>query len=240
MLKILFIGNSFSEDTTAYLEKVAEGELFVRNLYIGGCSLEMHANNIKENKPAYAYQKDAAGIEHVSINDALHFDAWDIISVQQVSGLSGIPDSYEPYLEFVLGYVREQCPKAKIVFHRTWSYEMGSAHGDFPRYNCDPDLMFSRIIEASTAAAERYGLDIIPVGNAIELARLIPRFTHGAKDSMHRDGFHLSLTFGRYLAALTACAYFTRKSVKGVKFAPEGVDEEAARLLKIIADTVVL
>ena len=182
MLKILFIGNSFSEDTTAYLEKVAEGELFVRNLYIGGCSLEMHANNIKENKPAYAYQKDAAGIEYVSINDALHFDAWDIISVQQVSGLSGIPESYEPYLEYVLGYVREQCPKAKIVFHRTWSYEMGSAHGDFPRYNCDPDLMFSKIIEASTAAAERYGLDIIPVGNAVELARLIPRFTHGAKD----------------------------------------------------------
>ena len=39
MKKILCIGNSFSQDATRYLEAIADGELFVRNCYIGGCSL---------------------------------------------------------------------------------------------------------------------------------------------------------------------------------------------------------
>ena len=54
-MKILAIGNSFSQDATRYLQDIAAsaGEnLFVRNLYIGGCSLEMHAKNITENAPA--------------------------------------------------------------------------------------------------------------------------------------------------------------------------------------------
>lgn len=238
-MKILFIGNSFSQDTTKYLESVAEGEIYARNLYIGGCSLEMHANNIKEANAYYSYEKDAEEMLKVSINEALHFEKWDIISVQQVSYQSGKPESYEPHLGFVVDFIRENCPDAKIVFNRTWSYERGSDHPAFPHYDCDPDLMFRKIIEATQIVEAKYGFEMIPVGNAVQAARLIPRFTHGAEDSMHRDGFHLSLTFGRYLAALTAYAFLTKKSAQLVKFIPEGVDGEAASMLKIIADTVV-
>ena len=46
MLKILGLGNSFSWDATTYLDRVA-GDLYVRNLHIGGCSLEMHVDKIK-------------------------------------------------------------------------------------------------------------------------------------------------------------------------------------------------
>lgn len=238
-MKILFIGNSFSQDTAEYLQRVAGGELFVRNLYIGGCSLKMHEENIKANSATYQYQDASAWTELVSINDALHFEKWDVISVQQASYESGLAESYEPSLTFILDFVRKNCPEAKIVFHRTWSYEKGSTHASFPVYNCDSAYMFSKIIEASRAAAERHGLEIIPVGNAVEVARLIPRFSPGMPDSMHRDGFHLSLTFGRYLAALTAYAFFTGKSARAVEYAPAGVDEEAAYMLKIIADSAV-
>ena len=99
--------------------------------------------------------------------------------------------------------------------------------------------MFSKILVASRIAAERYGIEIIPTGNAVQIARLLPRYTHGAELSMHRDGFHLSLGIGRYLAALTAYAYFTKKSARLVDFVPEGVSAEDAYTLKIIADTVV-
>ncbi len=54
-MKILAIGNSFSQDATRYLQDIAASageELFVRNLYIGGCSLEMHSKNIAENANA--------------------------------------------------------------------------------------------------------------------------------------------------------------------------------------------
>lgn len=59
MLKILAIGNSFSQDSTTYLYDLAKSggvELKVVNLYIGGCSLETHWNNIVENKKDYEYQ----------------------------------------------------------------------------------------------------------------------------------------------------------------------------------------
>ena len=55
-MKILSIGNSFSEDATAYLHKISEAgnsPIDVYNLYIGGCSLEMHACNIKSGEKKY-------------------------------------------------------------------------------------------------------------------------------------------------------------------------------------------
>ena len=50
MLSILAIGNSFSQDATAYLHMAAEAagvETLVVNLYIGGCSLKTHWENMQ-------------------------------------------------------------------------------------------------------------------------------------------------------------------------------------------------
>ena len=50
MIKILAIGNSFSQDATHYLQQIAAADtvdMKVVNLYIGGCSLERHWNNIQ-------------------------------------------------------------------------------------------------------------------------------------------------------------------------------------------------
>ena len=50
MMKVLAIGNSFSQDATHYLHKIAASdgvEMKVVNLYIGGCSLEQHWKNIQ-------------------------------------------------------------------------------------------------------------------------------------------------------------------------------------------------
>ena len=55
MLKVLAIGNSFSQDATAMLERLNDN-LYVRNLYIGGCSLERHYNNMISHEAAYAYE----------------------------------------------------------------------------------------------------------------------------------------------------------------------------------------
>lgn len=44
-LKILAIGNSFSEDATRYLHQLANAagiDTKIVNLYIGGCPLERH------------------------------------------------------------------------------------------------------------------------------------------------------------------------------------------------------
>ena len=52
MAKILTIGNSFSQDSTAMLHDLAAAagvETKVVNLYIGGCSLQQHWENATHN-----------------------------------------------------------------------------------------------------------------------------------------------------------------------------------------------
>lgn len=58
-MNVLCIGNSFSQDATRYLHQIAEAAedaLKVVNLYIGGCPLRRHYNNILEDAKAYAME----------------------------------------------------------------------------------------------------------------------------------------------------------------------------------------
>ena len=82
-MKILSIGNSFSVDAQAWLHEIAQNqgaELTLGNLYIGGCSLETHDANIRENKPAYTYYKTGCAEREASVGEALREEAWDVVT----------------------------------------------------------------------------------------------------------------------------------------------------------------
>ena len=63
-VRILAIGNSFSEDAVEqHLYDLAKEEgvpVIIGNMYIGGCSLERHVNNARNDAPAYRYRKISA------------------------------------------------------------------------------------------------------------------------------------------------------------------------------------
>ena len=160
-MNVLCIGNSFSQDATRYLHQISNDEIFVRNLYIGGCSLETHMNNIKENNAYYEYQKNGRKLKMTSINDALKKKKWDYVTIQQVSHFSGMEETYEPFIGFIIDYIKAECPKAKIVFHRTWSYDPSSNHSGFVNYDRSTELMYQRIMEATNNITKKYSLDII-------------------------------------------------------------------------------
>ena len=237
MTRILAIGNSFSQDATAFLQAMADSagvEADIVNLYIGGCSLQMHAENIAQDAAAYSYERNGTGTGRmVSIREALEEGPWDVVTVQQVSGLSGVPESYEPWGREVLDCVRTYAPGAKIWFHRTWAYEIDSEHGDFPRYGRDQAAMHRAILSASESFARDHGLQIIPVGDVIAALRREAPFRYGqGGESLCRDGFHMSYTHGRYAAAL--CWFeILLGDCSQVRFVPEGVVQE-----KIIRETV--
>ena len=235
-MNVLCIGNSFSEDATTYLQKIANGELYVRNLAIGGCSLEQHYNNIVGNVADYEYQKNGRCLRMISIEEALGKRKWDYITVQQVSQDSGIIDTYEPFLGEIVKFLREKCPNAKIVLHRTWAYADASDHGGFVNYDRDRKKMYNAIVDTTNKIAEKYGFDIIPCGDAIEMARDLPEFKPGAELSLNRDGFHLSLSYGRYLAALVMCKYFTGCDTTKVEYEPSNTDKAINAKLKEIAN----
>ena len=68
--KLLAIGNSFSQDATHYLHQIAAADqmdLKVGNLYIGGCSLERHWENIQNEAEEYLYEENGTSTEKHAI-----------------------------------------------------------------------------------------------------------------------------------------------------------------------------
>ena len=236
-MKVLAIGNSFSQDATRYLEAIANsaGEsLFVRNLYIGGCSLERHVKNFETNeKDAYAYQKDAEELSRISLPEALAAEEWDLITLQQVSSYSGIYGSYLPHLPILIDRVLTVRPHARIVFHRTWAYEWNAENPNFVLYGSDTEKMHKAIMDVTERITQEYSLPVIPAGDAIMRAKRDPVFDIRAGGlSLHRDGYHLSLEYGRYLAGLVWFHFLTGRSPEEVTYVPDGADPAIINRLK--------
>ena len=238
MKKILAIGNSFSEDATRYIHQIAESageECLVVNLYIGGCPLWYHADNIVTNKQEYRYERNGEITTRlVSISEAMAEEDWDVITIQQASGLSGKIESFTPFADELIAYVRKNKPCAKIFFHQTWAYPDGSKHPDFFKYDFSQKKMFSQIVSASRGYASSRGLGIILSGETIEELRGKKEFSPsmGGVD-LCRDGFHLNLVYGRYAAGATWFA--TIFGEKDFSYVPEGAKGELCAIIRAAA-----
>lgn len=232
-ISILAVGNSFSVDAMEYLcpmlKELGYETVKLTNLYIGGCSLKTHAENFKEDKAAYTvYTLDAddnmvAAAELGKASDLLEPDNWDYITVQQVSGESGIASSYGQDLDDVVAGIRAFCPYTPLVWHMTWAYAQNSTHADFPKYNSNQMEMYESIVDAvsSKISTNKEFSAVIPSGTAIQNLR-----TTFFEDNLTRDGYHLSYNIGRVVAALTWAKTFSGKSIEEIKFIPKNADKK--------------
>ena len=230
-VRILAIGNSFSQDAVEqYLHELAEAEgisTIIGNMFIGGCSLERHVKNARENAPAYAYRKigtDGKKREKgkMSLEMVLADEDWDYVSLQQASPFSGMYETYEASLPELIEYVKARLPKkTKLMLHQTWAYASTSKHSGFKNYNCNQLTMYQAIADAVKKAAKANKIKIvIPSGTAIQNAR-----TSFIGDHLNRDGYHLDVKIGRYTAACTWFERIFKHNVVGNPYAPEGLDE---------------
>ena len=229
-IRCLAIGNSFSEDATYYLYQIAKSagidEVVIGNLYIGGCSLATHWNNAKTGSKAYDYQKNTNGTWVHNKNTAMEVgikdENWDVITLQQVSGLSGVASTYNSDLTNLIDFInsKKTNKSAKLVWHMTWAYQSDSTHTDFSRYNKNQLTMYNAIVNAvqeKIVTNSSFNL-IIPAGTAIQNVR-----TSFVGDNLTRDGYHLTLDLGRYIAGLTWFKAITGLPVESVQFAPDNV-----------------
>ncbi len=249
-LKVLAIGNSFSEDATRYVHQLAKAagiETKFVNLYIGGCPLERHWKNIETNEAAYVYQLNGIITERrVSIDEALEEEAWDYITTQQASHDSGWMVSYEPFLGLIVEHLKEKVPAAKICLHETWAYEIDSTHVNFMRYNRNQQEMYDKLHACYTQMADKYNLVLIPSGSIIQKVRQLTDFCvpEGGL-SLCRDGFHMSFDYGRYLLACIWVKKLTGISLKDVRYVPEShvlkeaPDEKLLAILREAADKLI-
>lgn len=238
-MKLLSIGNSFSTDAHRFLHILAVQnslELDTANLFIGGCSLQTHWQNVCEDNAYYDYELNGNEAEaKISIKSALESQKWDVITLQQASADSGIYGTYQPYLSSLAAFVREHQPQTKLYFHQTWSYENGSEHPGFLNYERDSRRMFESIVSASEKAAESIGADLIRTGTVIQYLRentKVFSYENGGI-SLCRDTFHLSETYGRYAAAATWLSTLT-----GEKLTAKELDGMDIKLLEIIMQAI--
>ena len=230
-VRILAIGNSFSQDAVEqYLHELAEAEgisTIIGNMFIGGCSLERHVKNARDNAPAYAYRKigtDGKKREKgkMSLETVFADEDWDYVSLQQASPFSGMYETYEASLPELIEYVKARLPKkTKLMLHQTWAYASTSRHSGFKNYNCNQLTMYQAIADAVKKAAKANKIKIvIPSGTAIQNAR-----TSFIGDHLNRDGYHLDVKIGRYTAACTWFERIFKHNVVGNPYTPERLDE---------------
>lgn len=256
-IRVLSIGNSFADDSVAYLDEIAaeDGvELIIRKANYGGGSIKTHRDAMCAEGGAQKIYEKVDDVPTKSIDDFLEEMTYDYITVQQASADSGMYETYiEDGIDDMLCYLREKQPTAEIVFHATWAYEKGSTHSGFANYNGDQLTMHNAILDTVTRHCERVkdlktesGLSIsldgkplryIPTGIAFMKARENPMFDteYIYKDSglfpdknprvdttvvrtLHRDSYHSSYNYGRYLTALTWYAALSGNSVLDNKF----------------------
>ena len=239
-VKLLAVGNSFSDDCLEHvyfiLKDMGVAEIKLGNLYIGGCPVSKHVENLKIGAPSYDYRLNEKGewitISGYKANDAIGEEEWEFIFTQQFSGESGLQETYRQVDELYALIKANAKGSPKYGWQMTWAYAQNTDHPWFEKYGNSQQTMWQAIQDA----VEKFILTrmdisfLIPSGEAVQKARTV------FGDTLNRDGYHLGYTLGRYIAGLCVAGAVTGESVANVAWAPEGVDE----IEKAVAKTVAL
>lgn len=169
-LRVLMIGNSFSQNASRYLPQMAAEahvNLVLGRAEMGGCSLKRHwdsvlVNNLDTNR-GKAYKGK-------SLRQLLSSQKWDIVTMQQYSLLSGDEASYQPFAKNIYDLVKSYQPDARIYVHQTWAYRADAVNWGMvaPEKRAkDNKEMWQKSRAAYHRLAKELGnLPIIPSGDA--------------------------------------------------------------------------
>jgi hypothetical protein len=173
---------------------------------------------------------------NTKLSTALAAKEWDIITVQQVSQNSGMPETMGN-LQNILDYVKANMPnkEAKIYWHMTWAYQQDTTHSGFPNYGSNQMNMYNAITGAveSTIKTNKDIAGFIPSGTTIQNMR-----TSYLGDTLTRDGFHMSYGLGRYAAAMTWAKFLTGESIDNITWVPATYKNEISPYLDIVKEAV--
>ena len=217
-LKVLDIGNSFTNDATDLLPLIAESSgSDVSNFCLykairSNASFKSWYNVYCDRDTAYTYriEKVFGGLSaNVSTGRGAKGDGslfrklltdeqWDIIIIQPYYGI-GNSASREGYLNKFISVIKEHQPNAEIGFHiihSLWDHHASNKEGSsYERWKL--------VCSSTKSLQEEYGIDfIIPYGTAIENLR---SSSLNNEYDLTRDGLHLAYGLGRYTAA---CCYY--------------------------------
>lgn len=237
-MNVLAIGNSFSQDATRYLHQIARAdgtELNVCNLHIGGCPLDRHFRNMHSEAKAYFLEFNGQQTKFmVSLKEALLSRSWDIVTLQQSSPISFLKETYFPYITALADYIKQLCPKAKIVIHQTWGFGNGSEKLESTGFATYHDMVAQIASTYAEVAEEMQADGIIPSGQMFGYL-----LAHGV-EKIHRDTLHTTKGLGRYSLGLLWYHMLCGASVANNSFCDfdEPIAEEHVKLAKDYVDSL--
>lgn len=172
-MKIMTIGNSFTDSLAAYFPNVVAStgnELTFDRANHGGCELHRHWDYIANEERDAVYRLYKEGT--MRMRDMLKLELWDVVTIQQASHASWRPETFHPFAENIAEVVKKYAPQAELVIQQTWAYR-----ADDPRiipdgaWQISQTGMYERLTENYRALAKDLGCRIIPTGYAVQLSR---------------------------------------------------------------------
>ena len=208
-LRVLSIGNSFSIDANLILPQVVVDAGVPRDNFVlyatiyAGASLEYWDNMYTTDTPLpYLHYMGGKLLrledKEWTLRTLLQSQPWDVVVIQQASALSTNHKSFQPYMNRMIEYIRQDCPNkhVRIGWQLTWSYPQTATSG--PVY----EEGWRKIAMIANQKCHDAGIDfIIPSGTAIQNARTTELGENS--NGITRDGLHLSFGVGVYIAAMT-------------------------------------
>ena len=216
---ILFVGNSFNWDTAHYVHNVARAtgyKVDVGICYRGGSSVITHYRYCSGEKPYLLKYKEhnRDGItkwKKLTFGQVLDRHRWDAVVFQMTTGVwySGKTEpGIDRYVVKMADIVRTHCaergnPVPVFGANMTWSYDDGfSKRACFEKsWNSQSAAMYEDLMAVrKEEISDMDGISFfIPTATAVQNAR-----TTYIKPGVTRDGQHMSLGHGRFLAAVCA------------------------------------
>lgn len=267
-INILVFGHSFAADCTEYLPSLAVeagiDDLHVGRFIKGNCSLEEHykfflgdsTSKYSECRPGQTSFKKVKK----SVRDVITERKWDYVIFQNSLENMGRYETAQPYLDELVAYVtktqQDLFGKApQIGWNLFWPISKLMENGKnatakyrLSFYGNSSEKAWEAYQATAREVIEKTGVTlVIPSGAAIMAFRASEYNTPEARE-LTRDGYHMSLGGGRYLAA---CVWFEKlvspiacRSVVGNKFRTDKepfpvTDAKTAKYLQKLAKTTV-
>ncbi len=171
-LKILTIGNSFTDSLTYYFQPVTESagcSLVFDRANFGGCELARHWSYVDaeiKNPLCRIYQGGKR------LCDILAQTKWDIVTIQQASHASWCWETFQPYADNLIEYIHTHAPQAEVIIQQTWAYR--ADHPQFlpgSQWGISQTEMYEKLTTNYRHLGSDRQLRIIPSGYAVELTR---------------------------------------------------------------------
>ena len=135
--------------------------------------------------------------------------------------------------------LRRKAQGAHLLLHQDWAYAVDyfkepCIEPAFARYDYDQRRMYEALMTDSRNAAEAFGVEILPVGTAVQNVRAT-----FDRDNLTCDGVRLNQSIGCYLAACTWYEALTGRDVREKAYDPGRISLERRSLAQGAAHAAV-